>query len=108
MSGVEYIILMMFSIFADLINWIPGVNIIATIITYGVVLYFWFRGVPIGPSLVGNSLELIPGLSVAPLLSVAVGMTIYRDHNPESVISRITAVTAKIKTPKGGLAQSTK
>ena len=114
-------VLMAFAIIADLINWIPGVNIIVTVLTLGYQLYFRMVGVTGVIGLVGNSTEFIPGLSVIPALTAAIGLTIYVDWHPESALAKkinqaasklkskkagaVAPVGAKIKTPKGALGE---
>ncbi len=96
-------ILIVVAIIADLINWIPGVNIIVTILTLGYQFYFWSAGVPGFIGIIGNVIEFIPGLSVIPALTAAISLTVYVDRHPESWIGKkVLEIAAKLKAARGG------
>jgi hypothetical protein len=118
-SSPMRLILSMLAIIADLVNWIPGVNIIATIITFAIFQgYFRIKQIPGAYGLVGNVAEFVPGLSVAPWITIAVLITIFVDKNPGSWLGKKVSTATSlaplsggkgapvIKTPKGGLAAS--
>ena len=80
-SIVEAYFLIVFAIIADLINWIPIINILTTIVTLPVFqFYFMIKGVKGIYSLAGNIAELIPGLSVLPAITAGVVTTIIVDR----------------------------
>jgi len=79
-SLAEIYLLLAFAIVADLINWIPIVNVLVTIVAFpSYWLYFIIKGVsfaPTLPALIGNLLEIFPVLSAFPMVTVGVAVTI--------------------------------
>ncbi|MEK9186342.1 MAG: hypothetical protein AAB885_02015 [Patescibacteria group bacterium] len=83
-STTEAMFLIMAGVVADLINWIPVVNWIVAIFMFPITqLYFRMKGVRGQYALIGNIMELIPGLSVLPAYTIAMVATIYLDRHPE-------------------------
>jgi hypothetical protein len=93
-SLAEAYLLIAFAIISDLINWIPVVNWIVTLVTLpGFQLYFYLRGVKGYAALAGNIIELIPFLSVLPCITVGVILVILIDR---AATTRLGAKLARV------------
>ncbi len=77
----EAYFLIAFAIIADLINWIPIINWLVTLITLpGFQFYFAMKGVRGVYSLAGNLIEFVPVLSVLPAITAGIIATIIIDR----------------------------
>jgi len=77
----ERYFLIVFAVLADLINWIPIVNILVTIIILPAFqFYFIIKGVRGTYSLMGQIMELIPVLSILPSITTGIIITIIIDY----------------------------
>ena len=80
-SPGEAYFLIAFAVIADLINWIPVVNLLVTLITLpGFQLYFKMKGVKGTASKAANIIELVPFLSTLPAITTGVIITIILDR----------------------------
>lgn len=110
-STAEAILLIIFALIADVINLIPLINILATVITFTLTqLYFRMKGIKATFNMVMQFLEFIPVISALPLTTVGVIVVIILDHNQKAV-SDITNTEEK-KTSRNapfiqGVTQST-
>lgn len=100
-STVEAYYLIVFAIMADLVNWIPIVNILTTVVTLPVFqFYFRIKGVKSMYSLAGNLAEVIPFVSVLPAITAGVLVTIIVDWKSAGKgiqsIKRLTSGTKKL------------
>ncbi len=99
----EILFLMMFAIGADIANVFPILNIFVTIVTLFVTqIYFKFKGVKSGFNLVMQLLEFIPFLSIIPMMTMGVLVTIIMANNPrldEKVQKATSVATPKVPTP---------
>jgi len=83
----EAFFLVAFAIIADLINWIPVINWVATAVTFPAYqLYFYMRGLKGAYALGGNIIELIPAISVLPAITAGVVATIIANRTKSSVL----------------------
>jgi len=93
----EAYFLVCFAIILDLINWIPVINIITTVIsTASFQLYYFFKGVRGYASLATNLLEFIPILSALPLITTGAIITILIDR---TAASKIGSTALKAASP---------
>lgn len=105
-SVVEIIVLLFFGIIADLLSIIPVVNILVAIVMGAITqIYFRFKNVASGASLVGSLIELFPVLSVIPAHIASILLTIYIDRHPDSKLATTAEKVVAIKNPKGSLAK---
>lgn len=96
-STAEAILLIFFALIADAINWIPILNIISAIITFVITqLYFRMKGVKATWNLVMELPEFIPVISVLPLTTAGVAITIFIDHHPNLVDTAMQTAGAAI------------
>ena len=80
-SLIEAYLLVTFALIADLINWIPFLSWVVTVITLPAFqFYFFMKGVRGVWSLGGNIVEFIPGLSALPAVTAGVVDTILIDR----------------------------
>lgn len=99
----EAYFLVSFAVIADLINWIPIVNIISgTATLLGFQLYFIMKGVRGIWSLAGNAVDLIPGLSALPAVTAGVLATIIIDR---ATASKLGQTALKTAGPAGKIAE---
>ncbi len=85
---VEILIIMSILIIADLLNWIPILNIILAILTLGITqLYFKKKGLKTNTNLILEIGEFVPIISVLPLASLGAAITFWIDHHPKSKIA---------------------
>lgn len=107
----EAYLLTAFAIIADLINWIPIINIFISVITLGFTLYFIIKGVPFLLALAGTIAEFFPVLSVFPILTVAIVITIALHWLPVALqaiglkiiakpVAKATEMLSMIQAPK--------
>lgn len=102
-SDVEAILLIIGGLIADIINWIPGINVLVGIVVFPITqLYFRAKEVKGTYSLVGNIIELIPFLSVLPAYTAAFAVTIYVDRHPK-VATKAVVITKLVSAPKASL-----
>ena len=102
-STAEAILLVFFAIIADVINLIPFINILATIVTFTITqLYFRMKGVKATFNIIMQLLEFIPIVSVLPLTTAGVVVTIIIDHN-QKLLGTVIA-TAGAVVPGGAIA----
>ena len=74
------------ALIADLLNWIPVVNWLITAITLpSFQFYFKMKGIRSGWSLAGNLAEVLPLVSVLPLITAGVVITIIMDRLSEKL-----------------------
>lgn len=91
-STTEAILLISFALLADLINWIPLVNLIVTFFTLPAFqFYFYLKGVRGIYSLIGNLIEIIPFLSILPGITVGIIATILIADKMPLVAKKIMA-----------------
>ncbi len=103
---MEIIVLLFFGIIADLLSIIPVVNILVAIVMGAITqIYFRFKNVASGASLVGSLIELFPVLSVIPAHIASILLTIYIDRHPDSKLATTAEKVVAIKNPKGSLAK---
>lgn len=102
-STPEIIILVLFAVIADLINWIPVINWVVTAVTLpGFQLYFMIKGVRGIYSLAGNAVEAIPALSVLPAITAGIIVTIIIDR---AMASKLGQTALKAAGPAGKIAE---
>lgn len=97
-SMPEAYFLIAFAVIADLINWIPVINWLVTLITLpGFQFYFAMKGVKGAYSLGGNLIEMVPGLSILPGITAGIIATIMIDRLEATKLGQ-TAVRGLAKT----------
>src|SRR3989344_7668550 len=103
-SPMEIYLLITFAIIADLINWIPVVNWIVTLITLPAFqLYFYLKGMRGIYSLVGNAIELVPVLSILPGVTTGIVLAIVFEKLEETSIGKkVLKPLEKIVAAKSG------
>ncbi len=103
LSGTEAYFLIAFALIADLINWIPVINIITTVVTAAFFqFYFFIRKVKGAQwSLIGNIIEFIPVASVLPAITAGVVGTIIADRIQAKIDNKM-AQTDSLKEPDLG------
>jgi len=81
-SDGEAVLLILFALLADLLNWIPGINILITLITLPILQFYFIviKRIKSYYSIAGNILELIPVLSILPAITGGVVATILLDR----------------------------
>jgi len=100
----EAYLLVSFAVIADLVNWIPIVNIFSSVATLlGFQLYFIIKGVRGIWSIAGNGVDLIPGLSVLPAVTAGVLATIIIDR---ATASKLGQTALKAAGPAGKIAET--
>ena len=101
---MEIYLLITFAIIADLINWIPIVNWVVTLITLPAFqLYFYLKGMRGIYSLVGNAIELVPVLSILPGVTTGIVLAIIFERlGKTSVGGKILKPLEKIVAAKSG------
>ncbi len=88
------------AVIADLTNWIPIWNIISAIITFFIFqLYFRSKGLPTAANIIAQLAELIPIVSILPLVTVGVLIVIWIDRHPSSTLAKTAALTSRAKRP---------
>jgi hypothetical protein len=92
-SMPEIILLVMFALLADALNWIPIINIfVSAVSSMSFQLYFFMKGVKKAKySLVGNLLEFIPFLSILPAVTAGVVATIISERLSETKLGSLTS-----------------
>ena len=105
---MEIYLLITFAIIADLINWIPVVNWIVTLITLPAFqLYFYLKGMRGIYSLVGNVIELVPVLSILPGVTTGIVLAIVFEKLEETSIGeKVLKPVRKIVAAKSGASEN--
>src|SRR3989344_6893565 len=101
---MEAYFLIAFAVIADLINWIPVVNWVVTLITLPAFqLYFYLKGMRGIYSLVGNVIELVPVLSILPGVTTGIVLAIVFEKLEETSIGeKVLKPLEKIVAAKSG------
>lgn len=101
-STPEAILILMITVIADLISIIPVINWLVSVVMFPVTqFYLRMKGLKGTTMLIGNIIELIPGLSALPAYTTAMTITIYIDRHP-----KIAANVQKLTTIKKPLAKT--
>lgn len=92
LSGIDIAILVTTAVIADLLNPIPLVNIVVGAVSTGFFqLYFFIKGVKKSHySLIGNSMEFIPAVSILPAVTAGVIMTIMANRAEEKLADKLS------------------
>lgn len=85
-SMAEGTILVIFAVLADLVNWIPVLNVLVSFGTLGFFqLYFLMKGVRGIWSFAGNLMEFFPVVSLLPAVTGGVLATLWLDRHPSKL-----------------------
>lgn len=97
---MEAYLLIAFAVIADLINWIPVLNWIVTLVTLPAYqIYFYMKGMRGIYTMTGNLIELIPALSALPGITTGVVVAVIADRVTASKLGRTALGAAAIADP---------